>query len=519
MFAERLDRIISGLEANNSLIADHTGLDRTTVSRLRNGKRIPKIGGTVVYKLVDGLVKYAVKNGKSELLCNLTGLSLDLGQRELKDGLVKWLSIEDYERKTISSVDSQKENREQSFGERFDISMKLAKVSNISLSRRVNVDASLISRYRSGARSPRENSEILLRIGDTLWDNIRKNDALTSLAKIIGVSGPKITKDCYLKWLFEILEYSNRDIHAAQKLLYIIDSYPVGGLDVKGMNGASGMGDLSGISFEKKESYHGLKGLREAVIRFLVTAVQNGAESLWLYSDQNMEWMLQDPEFMLKWKLLMAACVKKGILIRIIHNIDRNGEELMEAVGLWMPLYMSGCIEPYFCTKSRDARFSHTLFLSPGMFCIESFNVSGLEDEGIYHFYEDEETAESKTGKKWLTYKSKSKPVLVKNKKNYVYVKVTDAAGNTGYISSMALICDTEAPVIKNAKMTPSYNKVEATVSADDTLSGVAEYYAKVRGADDSAPDVDTVKNEGQKSENGKFTFDSLDRRRYSNRR
>ncbi len=129
----------------------------------------------------------------------------------------------------------------------------------------------------------------------------------------------------------------------------------------------------------------------------------------------------------------------------------------------------------------------------------------------IDKFFEDEETAESKTGKKWITYKSKSKPVLLNNKKTYVYVKVTDVAGNIGYISSQALICDTEAPVVKNAKVTPSYNKVEASVSANDNLSGVAEYYAKVRGAEDSAPKEDTVKDEGQKSEDGTFKFDSLE--------
>lgn len=44
------------------------------------------------------------------------------------------------------------------FQERFNMIMDMAKMTNVRLSKILNVDASLISRYRSGTRSPLSNS-------------------------------------------------------------------------------------------------------------------------------------------------------------------------------------------------------------------------------------------------------------------------------------------------------------------------------------------------------------------------
>lgn len=47
------------------------------------------------------------------------------------------------------------------FQERFNMIMDMAKMTNVRLSKILNIDASLISRYRSGTRSPLSNSQIL----------------------------------------------------------------------------------------------------------------------------------------------------------------------------------------------------------------------------------------------------------------------------------------------------------------------------------------------------------------------
>ena len=83
----------------------------------------------------------------------------------------------------------------------------------------------------------------------------------------------------------------------------------------------------------------------------------------------------------------MNECVKKGIHIRIIHNIDRGLVEMTDAIINWLPLYMSGMIESFYCIKPGSGRFSHTIFLNPGNFCIEAAHVIGMEAAGIYRFH------------------------------------------------------------------------------------------------------------------------------------
>ena len=63
---------------------------------------------------------------------------------------------------------------------------------------------------------------------------------------------------------------------------------------------------------------------------------------------------------------------------------------MIEAINSWLPLYMSGMIEPYYCKKPDEGRFSHTVFLYPDVACIEACHVRGYEGEGIYRYYVDQ---------------------------------------------------------------------------------------------------------------------------------
>ena len=146
----------------------------------------------------------------------------------------------------------------------------------------------------------------------------------------------------------------------------------------------------SGILKENTAAYYGTEGLRRAVIRFLGNVVERGEKELFLYSDQNMDWMVSDPVFRLKWATLMILCVTGGTRITIIHNINRDLSEMEKAIESWLPLYPSGMIRAYWCRTRGGGRFSTTMFLCPGYACISGCNVGGAEDEkGLYRFDTD----------------------------------------------------------------------------------------------------------------------------------
>lgn len=84
--------------------------------------------------------------------------------------------------------------------------------------------------------------------------------------------------------------------------------------------------------------YHGITGLQTSVLRFLGNVIERKEKDLYLYSDQNIDWITADKVFQAKWMSLMIGCVTSGVKIHIIHNIERNLTEIGEAIRSWLPL-------------------------------------------------------------------------------------------------------------------------------------------------------------------------------------
>lgn len=385
MFKDRLNLLMDALKANNQDVAGLAKIDRTNISRFRSGKRIPKFGNDMSYKLIRGMYRYAEKEGSLNILCDIAGCSTAVGEDKAVEEINRWM-FEGMTDEAGLSVPSKRDVAARSFGERLNTSMSLAGLSNVRLSQLINTDASLISRYRSGLRMPRVNSEINVPLGQVLWKNINKKENKDELARAMECSEENLSEEAFFKWLFDYSLYKDNNITAAERLLDIFESYSAEtGLKLPDVEPILRGEEVS----EKTDVYFGNEGLRSAVIRFLSGAVKDSVPELWLYSEEDMSWMIGDENFRLKWAVLMSECVRRGTKIRIIHNIDRKLDEMIGAIESWLPLYMSGMIEPYYCTRIKDSRFLHTIFLCPGKYCIEACNVSGTGNEGIYNFYED----------------------------------------------------------------------------------------------------------------------------------
>ena len=390
MFSQKLDLLMNRLGVKNAEVAACAGFDRTNVSRFRNGTRLPEPSSRSARRLVNGLYQYAEDNDKIDILCTEAGIQDGLMSDDIKLELLKWLYEGEQSLKGARRFKgfalSRGQNQPQSpFSERLTGAMRIADISNISLSRLLNIDASLISRYRTGLCMPRLDSDLVDRMSNILYRRIRKNEGMTELSGLMQCNMDEITEARFAAWLFDFDTGMSAEESAMARLLEFFESYDPGELLTAETENI--------ISDERikdnRTEYFGTKGLREAVIRFLMSVEAYGGKELMLYSDQDMSWMIKDAQFRATWAGLMIRCVKKGVKIRIIHNIDRDLDEMDMAVKSWMPLYMSGMIEPYCSESERDARFSHTLFICPDVAVIEALNVVGTEDSGIYHYHTD----------------------------------------------------------------------------------------------------------------------------------
>ena len=401
MLNDKLDNLMVALKLSSVDIAEAAGFDRSNVSRLRTGARKIPRDSSAAKKLVDGIIIFSNEHNLNSGLCSLLKLEPDSDKNSIKIALKDYLFPEEcpelhsarhaQERGCASSNSQTVRKGYSNFAYKLDLIMNITCLMNVTLSRMLHVDASLISRYRNGSVTPRSNPELSQKLAAMLWDIITKSGKLNELASLMHLSPDLLDERHFYGWLCDYESVSDTETAVIGKFLGAFDSFSA----ETGIILPSFEESVSEEILKNKTSeYFGYEGLREAVLRFLGSAVMGNkkGDTLFLYSDQKMDWMVADTGFRNKWASLMSMLVKKGIMIKIIHNIDRDLSEMSTAILSWLPLYMSGMIESYYCLKAAGERFSHTLFVNPSHCCIDSVHVIGTEENGFYNYHTNPDT-------------------------------------------------------------------------------------------------------------------------------
>ena len=396
MFTERINTLLDLSGATSADIAAYAGFDRTNISRIKTGRRIPAPNSSTSYKLIEGI--YLCFDGRNILkqLCDCIGADETGSAIMIKDSIRAWLYVdyeEDYflsREKGVSKKHDKSRHRAQTFGERLNLLMDMTGLTNIQLSRITHTDPSLISRYRNGVRTPASNPVLSAGISSILYDRIIKGGKEDELSKAMNMPVSELDDEEFHMWLYGQSERSDDYLSSAEGLLGIFDSFTPPSFASSAIPDDKAYDTVTDNGNE--DLYYGVDGLRQAVIRFLSTALHAHAPEMYLYSDEDQSWLDEDREFTSKWASLMYACVNSGTHIRIIHNVDRDLGEMNDAIRSWLPLYMSGMIESFYCRRHRNRRFTHTFFLIPGIACIRSFDVSSVTADRIYHYYTEQRT-------------------------------------------------------------------------------------------------------------------------------
>ena len=386
MFSEKLNKILTLLNVTSGDFARFAGCDKSYISRMTSGARVPKNGGAGAWRIVDGIYASADEKGKTAGICKLISCKEQNSADAIKTQIMAWLY--DGENAAPKKPKPPKDKVPyRVFGEKLNAVMELAEISNIRLGNLVNIDTSYISRFRSGLRSPKSNPCTMDAICTALLRRLGDQNKIQQLAALMKVAPDALTDEdetfsLFHDWLYDTEKTDSSSV--IEKLLENIDTFSI---DAK--TPLPSFEEVAATVKCEDTVYFGSTGLQNAVIRFLGGVISDGGKELYLYSDQNMNW-LTDPEFRLKWAALMLCCVQKGVKIHVIHNVDRDISEMIEAIISWLPLYMSGMIRSYYCKKQKNSRFSNTIFLCPGVACIKGSNVIGTEDQnGEYRYDTD----------------------------------------------------------------------------------------------------------------------------------
>ena len=309
-FAELLDQYILTADCTARELAESAGISETMISRYRAGTRYPK--DEQLQKLAAAL---ALHTGDSE---------------------------EDIFR-ALQSVCPSDEANTAALSEAFSHLVNEYHINMADLARSMSFDASYLSRIKSGQRRPPDMSSFVRGVSQYIASKYSV-DAAEIETRLTGAVLD--THDYTADFLIELDKFDLNDYLKKVRFDEIkIPTVP--------------------ISLVRGRTAAGIEAMKKAELDFYkATVLGKSKEPVWMYSDFPIEEFSKDAEFTKKVILGLALCIKKGLQIHVIHDLDRPFTEMITGLTAWIPLYMTGQIAPYYLPNYSHGVFHHFLRLS-----------------------------------------------------------------------------------------------------------------------------------------------------------
>lgn len=327
-------------------IAEKSKISQTLISRYKTGNRIPN---------KNNIEKIALS---FELISN---------KKYLKDDILKEFN----QVENISNVD-------------FDIVINnlntLVSKLNInasSLSKYLKYDPSYLSKIRNKTRIPANKDEFVDSLANFINQKYNNEKNINELELILNNTNINLNK--IKLWLITNKEEEIQINSFLTKMdEFNLDDY------------------IKAIKFDKlkvptipfykgkSKDYYGLEQMKLGEIDFFKSVVLNKSmEDIFMHSDMPMEDMAKDIDFGKKWMMGIAFCLKKGLNLNIIHNLDRPFNELMLGLESWIPIYMTGSIRPYYFKEKPNEIYQHLLYVG-GNSALVGQAIKGHHENGRY---------------------------------------------------------------------------------------------------------------------------------------
>ena len=358
MFKEQLNEYMVQLCCSGRELAEVSGLSPATVSRYRSGEREPK-SAAEWDKLISGIVRLAAQRDIPALT-----------EEAVREKLAPFSPESGFDMERL----------------RCNLNSLLVtfSISVSDLARSINYDASYLSRIRNGQRRLADPERFASAVADFV---IRRFDAPAEraiLAELIGAKASEQDADALYRALVQWLggHDAERSDDVASFLKHL-DSF-----DLNEYTRAIRFDDMKvpTVPFQLplSKTYYGLEEMKSGELDFLkATALGKSDESVFLCSDMPMDDMARDQEFMKKYMFGLAVLLKKGLHLKVVHNLDRPFHELMLGLEGWIPLYMTGQITPCYLKGVQNNVYCHFLNVS-GSAALSGECIAGAHEQGRY---------------------------------------------------------------------------------------------------------------------------------------
>src|SRR5690554_4642674 len=272
--------------------------------------------------------------------------------------------------------------------------MHIYNVTNKHLANELNVDPSLISRWKNGHRIPSEKYDQIRDIASFfigLNQTIEQQTALKEIITEQKLLTPELNNnlDLLFAWLSENnSNYQDQENVSIQQL----NSSPI--LKNKEVKKVIARPRFP-LSNQTKKEFHlfvGNNGKRKAALLFLQRALDSTPTDIYIYTDELLEWWFEDNLFQIQWNSYLKLVVLKSHRIHIIHHVQRGQRPFTDYLSVWLPLHLVGNIQSYYLPKYVDPTIKETIMIIKDQIAFTSRSTMLTPTENIGLIFEDIET-------------------------------------------------------------------------------------------------------------------------------
>jgi transcriptional regulator with XRE-family HTH domain len=276
------------------------------------------------------------------------------------------------------------------FHEKLNLLLNMFNITNYQLAERLQVDVSLISRWRTGNRLPSDRSSNLEDLADHIIQVASRESELYSLMEQIGMPVNAQSEDTgslhktLISWFKD--ESTTKDLKLIHQFMEKLDFF-----SYSSYMEPEDILQPQSSDYSISNVYKGIQGKREGILRFLNETLRMEPTTICMYSDEPLSWLTGDIEFYMKWTKLLPQLLRKGHKVILVHSVEKDLAEITTVIEKWLPLYMSGNVESYYYPKLQGSPFRHTLFVAGESAALTSASLINMSDSALNNFHTDKD--------------------------------------------------------------------------------------------------------------------------------
>lgn len=264
----------------------------------------------------------------------------------------------------------------------------LFEVSNKDLANALNVDPSLVSRWKNGKRFPSIKYNQMHDIA-LFFINLKPNKEQRETIQNILAKQKLLTPHESDPTQLLALYLSERRLQARSDLPSIQEesSPPI---EYGPTNG-----HLHPQNAKQFLMFQGNEGKRKGTLLLLQKALKTPSTDIYVYSDENLDWWSEDIAFQKEWGAQLNQLVKQNHTFHIIHNPSEEYSSFSTYLFLWLSVHFSGNIRSYANIKYLEWPIKETIVVIKDQMVYSSRSTLMTTKENVCFIHEDLATVEA----------------------------------------------------------------------------------------------------------------------------